>query len=665
MIKRVLIANRGEIACRVIACCRQLGIESVAVYSDADRNARHVREADLACHIGPAPSRESYLNAGAIIEAALAVHADAIHPGYGFLSESTELVGLCEQHGIAFVGPTQDSIARMGSKIESKFIAKELGIPTVPGYAGADQDPARLEKEAIDIGLPVLIKASAGGGGKGMRIVRDVAELSAALKQVKQEALNAFGDDSVLLERYIERPRHIEVQVLADSHGNAIHLYDRECSIQRNYQKVIEEAPVSHLDQAIRETLYRHAVGLAKHLAYRGAGTVEFILDADTSEAWFLEMNTRLQVEHPVTEMITGLDLVEWQLRIASGEKLAFSQDQIHCNGFAIEARVNAENPAEDYRPEIGQIQLYREPQAQCLRIDSGVLAGSEISPHYDSMIAKLIAHGSTRGQATQRLLQGINDFAIGPVQTNQDFLASLLTRPAFHQVLTTNYINEAFPSGWQPWGELLHIAIATSAWACQRETRHDSQMAESPWQVMGNWRLTTASGNPATSKLWLKDGSLVREVLLRGSCGRYEVQVDDDSVSLQLNTNGDGSWQVEYQGNRRRLDIHFDGDTVSLSSPRRNSSYRFVSLEECHLGDAAAGAGGNTIRAALPGLITDLLVAEGDIVEEGQPVITLEAMKMIHTLTAPCSGQVTAVLTHAGDNVADGKVLVEIYPSE
>lgn len=694
-IKRLLIANRGEIACRVIRTCKRLGIESVAVFSDADRRAQHVQHADLACHIGGSAASESYLNAKAIIEAAKKVKADAIHPGYGFLSESTQLISLCNENDIIFVGPTVESIAAMGSKIEAKLIAQQLDIPTVPGYNGEAQDAAHLQVEAEKVGFPLLIKASAGGGGKGMRIVQNAAEFKEALALARQEAMNAFGDDRVLLEKYLVRPRHIEVQLLGDAHGNVVHLFDRECSIQRNYQKVIEEAPVSHLDQKVRQQLFDCAVRLGKHLGYRGAGTVEFIFDADSQHAYFLEMNTRLQVEHPTTELVTGVDLVECQIRVANGEALSFTQTDLHTHGHAIEARVNAEDPSNKYMPEIGHIQLYREPVAEGLRIDSGVAAGSEITPFYDSMLAKVIAYGETRGLAAQRLLHGLNNFAVGGVKTNQEFLTSLITRPAFHQELSTQYISKEFPQGWKPWGEAMHTAIAAAAYAFEQEHRADAAQAGTPWQHMGNWRLTTPAGTPAVSRLWLPKGDDLLEVQFSGRHGNYtvaldsgvrkakpakkgnvegkvtsaaqiesEVSVQTFQVALYRPQTEQSQWQVELDGTRRSLELAIVDKQVSVSSPRLRRTYRFIGLEESQLGQSAQlKNASNTIRARMPGLITDVLVQVGDRVEEGQTAVVMEAMKLINNMPCPVSGIVKQILCNAGDKVEDGKMLIEIEP--
>ena len=688
-IKRLLIANRGEIACRVIRTCKKLGIESVAVFSDADRHAQHVQQADLAVYIGASSAKESYLNAQSIMDAALKIKADAIHPGYGFLSESTELITLCQSNDVIFVGPSVESIADMGSKIEAKAIAQSLDIPTVPGYNGESQDSETLKSESEKIGYPLLIKASAGGGGKGMRIVNDASEFDEALTLAKQESLNSFGDDRVLLEKYLVRPRHIEVQVLGDNHGNVVHLFDRECSIQRNYQKVIEEAPVSHLGEELRQKLFDCAVRLGKHLNYLGAGTIEFIVDADTQDAYFLEMNTRLQVEHPTTELVTGIDLVECQIKVAQGEALAFSQDQIVATGHAIEARLNAEDPANNYMPETGMIELYREPSGDGLRVDSGVSQGSEISPFYDSMVAKVIAFGATRGLAAQRLLKGLNNFSIGGFKTNQEFLIALITRPAFHQELTTQYIAKQFPEGWQPWGETMHMAIAAAAYAEQSQHDASNMQAGNPWQSKGSWRVTDLSGTPASAWFCIEHGGELIEISVQGRAGDYRVHVGSNVEGGNVDeANVDNAkpeqyqvlltrpnttqremtyWQVEINNTRVSLDILIsDNKKVSLSSPRLNRSYSFVTLEDSLLGPAAALKDSSTsIRAVMPGIVTDVLVNVGDKIEEGETLIVMEAMKLIHNLPAPCAGVVKDILCAAGDSVADGALLIDIEPDE
>ncbi|RLA49259.1 MAG: hypothetical protein DRQ97_01475 [Gammaproteobacteria bacterium] len=664
-IKRLLIANRGEIACRIIRSCQLLGIESVAVFSDADRDEKHVREADRAVYIGTSAAAESYLNAEVLIGVALKTKVDAIHPGYGFLSESTELIRRCQERNITFIGPSIESIAQMGSKINAKHIAHGLHIATVPGYNGESQGVKELLAQARRIGFPLLIKASAGGGGKGMRIVHIEDEFEGALAQAKQEALNAFGDDSVLLEKYIVRSRHIEVQVVGDSQGNVCHLFDRECSIQRNYQKLIEEAPAGNLSADTRQALFDCAVKLAQYLNYQGVGTVEFIVDADTGDFYFLEMNTRLQVEHPTTELVTGVDLVALQIQIAQGGALPFIQDDLSVKGHAIEARINAEDPGNSYLPEIGKLDLYREPIAAGLRVDSGVTQGSSISPFYDSMVAKVIAWGETRGLAGQRLLQGLGDFAIAGVKTNREFLMALLACPTFHQVLTTQYIDEVFPDGWQPWGEEVHLAIAAVALATEQETKVTGAFSGTPWQRLSNWRLTTGAGIPAVTRLYLRQGDSTSTIQLVGGSGQYvvtlvkEEQISEFNILLNLNKTRS---QVEVSGSRSMLDIAINGSQVHLSSSKLNRSYQFLSLEEHLLKEASAHTDSSSvIRAQMPGLITDVLVCEGDAVQQGDIALAIESMKLVNNIVAPCSGTVSKVFCVAGDNVEGGTLLVEI----
>ena len=463
-IKSILIANRGEIAVRIIRTCQRMGIRAIAVYSEADRYAPHVALADQAVLIGPAESAQSYLNAEAIITAAQRTGADAIHPGYGFLSESEVLIAACEREAITFIGPHREAIRLMGSKIESKSLAEKAGVATIPGYHGADQSESALAKAAEEIGFPIMIKASAGGGGRGMRRINSSEQLVAELPQAKQEALSGFGDDSVLLEKLIASPRHIEVQLAADKQGNIVHLFERECSIQRNHQKVIEEAPAAFLDEEQRAQLFRDAIILGKAIRYDSLGTVEFLLDHDTGETYFLEMNTRLQVEHPVTEAITVLDLVEWQIRIAAGEDLPATQEQIKAKGWAIEARVNAEDPANNYRPETGPINLYREPSCADVRVDSGIRQNSVISPYYDPMLAKVIGQGTDREQARQALIRGLGEFTIAGTGTNLEFLSSILRHVNFSAgALTTNYLKDTFTDGWKkpPGNDTLLICAA------------------------------------------------------------------------------------------------------------------------------------------------------------------------------------------------------------
>ena len=496
MIKKLLIANRGEIACRIMRTVKRLGIATVAVYSDADRDALHVATADEAVHIGPAEASGSYLNVDAILDAAKQTGADAIHPGYGFLSERVALAEGCKAAGIVWVGPNPDAITRMGSKIESKRIAEAAHVPCVPGYHGNAQDDDSLAKAAAKIGYPVLIKASAGGGGRGMRAVMKPEELVPALTLARAEAQAGFGDPSLLIEKLIQRPRHLEVQLAGDKHGNLIHLYERECSIQRNYQKLIEEAPAPNLRPEIRSRLLEAALNLGNAIGYDSLGTVEFILDADGGGPWFLEMNTRLQVEHPVTELVTGLDLVELQIRIAAGEHLPLAQEQIHLKGSAIEARINAEDPAAGYRPALGTILGFTPPIQEGVRTDTGVRTGSVVTPYYDSLLAKVIACGPDRGIAAARLSAALGELAILGIKSSQAFLRDIVDHPTFRGgKLTTRFIAETFPDGWTPRQEDHgDFAAAAALWALARES-HRALPSLGPWASLGAFRVPSTVG--------------------------------------------------------------------------------------------------------------------------------------------------------------------------
>ncbi len=660
MFSRLLIANRGEIACRVIRCCRKLGIHAIAVYSDADRNARHVREADSAVRIGPAAARESYLDADAILRAAIASGAEAIHPGYGFLSEKLELIDACVAAGIVFVGPHRDAIARMGSKIESKRLARAAGVACVPGYDGDDQSDARLAAEAQALGYPLLIKASAGGGGKGLRRVDSAAEFAGQLATARAEARAAFGDERMLLERCITRPRHLEVQLLGDRHGGLVHLFERECSIQRNYQKVIEEAPANHLNDAVRARLFDAALALGRAIGYDSAGTVEFVLDAEHGdEPYFLEMNTRLQVEHPVTELTTGVDLVEGQIRSALGEPLGFTQSDISRRGWAIEARINAEVPERDYQGSFGPLLGYAEPSLPGLRVDSGVDAGSEVSPHYDSMLAKLIAVAGTRETAAARLRAGVEQLRIEGLETNQAWLAALLAAPAFGAVLTTGFLREVFPGGWQPATAIQHerLGAAAAAWYFDEAARHRS---DRPLDAGHAFRLTASAGRAARCTVQIADGEARRELVLEclaadvveaifdGQCLRY--QVEEGGGALRC---GARAYRCQRQG-----------DAVSLWCEGQWQRLTVVSALRAGATDGDRGRAADDVRAELPGIVTGLLVTVGQAVTAGMPVAILEAMKLVHTLCAPRDGVVASLGVAVGDTIQGGTVLVRLEPA-
>jgi 3-methylcrotonyl-CoA carboxylase alpha subunit len=618
MIESLLIANRGEIACRIIRTARAMGIRTVAVYSDADAKALHVRQADEAVHIGASPARESYLVGEKIIAAALATKAEAIHPGYGFLSENAEFAQAVIDAGLVWVGPRPASITAMGLKDAAKKLMAEAGVPVTPGYMGENQDPAFLSERAAEIGYPVLIKAVAGGGGKGMRKVDDVGDFADALVSCQREAIASFGNAHVLIEKYIQRPRHIEVQVFGDTHGNIVHLFERDCSLQRRHQKVIEEAPAPGMDAATREQLCAAAVKAAKAVDYVGAGTIEFIADASeglrADRIWFMEMNTRLQVEHPVTEEITGVDLVEWQLRVASGEALPLRQDQLAINGWAMEARLYAEDPSTGFLPSIGRLEHLNLPDT--LRVDTGVEEGGEVSPFYDPMIAKLIATGATRDEAMANLEDGIDDTEVWPVKTNAGFLGHLLQHADFISGdVDTGLIGRdvdflvAAPEADS--NELADVAALLAA-----------NPGEGPWNSALGFR-ANASGN-ATARI-RDDAGIVHVVALA------EVADKEPARDVLAFTGG--------FARRYTLDRHEGG----------------------HQGAASDGS----ILSPMPGRIIAVEVAAGDTVTKGQKLLTLEAMKMEHSLTAPFDGVVAELNATAGAQVQVEALLVRIEASD
>jgi acetyl/propionyl-CoA carboxylase alpha subunit len=618
MIGSVLIANRGEIARRIIRTARRLGVATVAVYSEADAGAPHVAEADQAVLIGPPPARESYLNADAILEAARATAAEAIHPGYGFLSENAafaEQVGLA---GLVWIGPPPAAIRAMGLKDAAKRLMAAAGVPTTPGYLGDDQAASSLAREAAAIGWPVLIKAVAGGGGKGMRRVDRTEDFAAALDAARREAAAAFGDDRVLLERYVSRPRHIEVQVFGDTHGNVVHLFERDCSLQRRHQKVVEEAPAPGMDAATRAAICDAAVRAARAVDYVSAGTVEFIADASAGlsadRIWFMEMNTRLQVEHPVTEAITGLDLVEWQLRVASGEPLPLAQDQITMTGAAMEARLYAEDPAKGFLPSIGPLTEFFVPDAGA-RVDSGVEKGGEISPFYDPMIAKLIVHAPTREAASSQLAVVCGGIEVWPVKTNAGFLARLVSEPDFVAgEVDTGFIDarlEALTDKPEPSAFLLSEAASALA------APDDSE----PWTAgaLSGFRMSA----PAAPSL---------------------LQADERTFEAQV----DPALEPAFPASDGQVVLFEDGEAYAFSRPRSAG------------GDAEHGGDGQ-VRAPMPGRIVLVPVAAGDKVAKGATLVTLEAMKMEHAQTAPFDATVAEVLCTVGDQVSEGALLIRL----
>ncbi|MFP3186015.1 MAG: biotin carboxylase N-terminal domain-containing protein [Paraburkholderia sp.] len=662
MFTRLLIANRGEIACRVARTCRRLGIEVIAVYSDADASARHVCEADIAVRIGAAPARDSYLNVEAIMRAAVEHGAQAIHPGYGFLSEKLELIDACAQAGIAFVGPNRDAIASMGSKIESKRIARGAGVACVPGYDGDDQSDARLFDEGHRIGFPLLIKASAGGGGKGMKRVDDASALATGLKAARREALAAFGDDKVLMERYIQRPRHLEVQLLGDRYGGLVHLFERECSIQRNYQKIIEEAPANHLSDAVRETLFGAAIALGQSIGYDSAGTVEFVLDADDeNRPYFLEMNTRLQVEHPVTELTTGLDLVEQQIRSALGEPLPFRQQDIRRHGWAIEARINAEIPEEGFAASFGRVHGYHAPVIEGLRIDSGIDERSEITPHYDSMVAKVIAFGGTRDVAQRRLLKGVRSLRIEGVRTNQGMLEAILSDPAFAEVLTTRFLPDIFPQGWQPRSDLRgeQRCAAAASWVANRM----QPQSDLPLDRLAGFRLGSDENSKRLARYTMRVGPMASELqTIDVECiDATHVVCHENDVRRAFLCRADGS--VTIASGRRYQPSQRDAKGLGLWCEGDYSAWTVEPDIATRTDEGVPSSGGNTVTATMPGLLSELLVKQGEKVTAGAPVAVIEAMKLFHTLEAPCDGIVETLPLASGATVNKGTILVNLTP--
>jgi 3-methylcrotonyl-CoA carboxylase alpha subunit len=665
MFDKILIANRGEIACRVAATARRLGVRTVAVYSDADASARHARACDEAIWIGPAPARESYLRGDAIIDAALRSGAQAIHPGYGFLSENAAFAQACQDAGLVFIGPPPSAITAMGLKAESKRLMAQAGVPLIPGYHDADQDDALLTREADRIGFPVLIKASAGGGGKGMRIVREAGEFAAMLASCRREAAASFGNDAVLIEKYATRPRHVEIQVFADTHGNTVYLFERDCSVQRRHQKVIEEAPAPGLSQAQRRAMGEAAVSAARAVGYVGAGTVEFIMDA-SGAFYFMEMNTRLQVEHPVTEMITGLDLVEWQLRVACGERLPRLQDGLTASGHAIEVRVYAENPDRGFLPSTGKLVHLRTPaavefavgtdahgQAAGVRIDSGIGQGDAITPHYDPMIAKLIVWGEDRAHAIRRMQIALAGFeAVGP-STNVDFLARLMRCRAFVEADLDTALIEREAAALAPASTPAPIEVLAAAAAAVLTTEAVASDAADPWSITDGFRVHARQ--PRT--LTFTDRGQSVAVGIDTSPGGFTVHAGGESTCLSgLRREGDRITGLLGTG---RLDVTavLARETLHLFMAQSRWQLGFTpSLS--HAGDVGAPEG--QLSAPMPGKVIALLVEAGAKVRKGQPMLVMEAMKMEHTIAAPADGTVQRLPFAIGDQVAEGALLVE-----
>ncbi len=639
----LLIANRGEIACRVIATARRLGMHTVAVYSDADAGALHVRRADSAFRIGPAPAVESYLDIEAVLAAAQQAGADAIHPGYGFLSENAEFADACAAAGIAFVGPSSAAIRAMGSKVEAKRLVAAAGTPVVPGYQDDDQDDAVLAAAARELGFPLLIKASAGGGGKGMRLVEAPEEFAGALEGARREAAAAFADEKMLLERYLVDPKHLEVQILADARGNTVGVFERDCSVQRRHQKVIEEAPGPTVDEPLRRRLLEAAVNAAKAIGYTGAGTVEFIADGrgDDTAFYFMEMNTRLQVEHPVTEAITGLDLVEWQLRIAAGEPLDIEPE---ASGHAIEARLYAESPARGFLPSAGKLLRLRFPDN--VRVDTGVHQGDSVPVHYDPMVAKLIAHGPSREAARRDLIEALAKTEIAGIEHNAGYLRNLLAHPEFVAGDYGTHLADNIHEAVTPGLEDLHWALAALA---------AMPGGAGPWSRADGWRVN----QPARIEVLLQQGGTLRAVGFHP--GR--VVVGDASFSVEDLDSGTHSLVVRLNGNLHEAGLLRDGSAIHLMLDGETSVFQCV--QDQTAGQAALLDGADRIVSPMPGQVISLAVAVGDDVEAGDLLTVIEAMKMEHSVLAPCAGEVTAVHCAPGQRVDEHARLLELEPRQ
>ena len=674
MFKKILIANRGEIACRVAQTARRLAVQTVAVYSDADANAKHVAACDESVHIGGSAPRDSYLRWEAIIEAALATGAQAIHPGYGFLSENEEFAKACAAAGLVFIGPPASAIKAMGLKAESKQLMEKAGVPLVPGYHGADQDPDLLQREADQIGYPVLIKASAGGGGKGMRAVDRIEDFAAALASCKREAINSFGDDAVLIEKYVQRPRHIEIQVFGDSYGNYVYLFERDCSVQRRHQKVLEEAPAPGMTEAIRARMGEAAVAAARTVHYVGAGTVEFIVeqtDYDQPESmkfYFMEMNTRLQVEHPVTEAITGLDLVEWQLRVASGERLPLAQADLKIHGHAIEARICAENPDNNFLPATGTLQVYGLPPCatfvraeQGVRVDSGVREGDTISPFYDSMVAKLIVHGSTREEALARMDAALAQTHIVGLATNVQFLRHVVSSGAFStaQLDTALIQRESAALFGQTKLGLPVVAAALLSHLMEKETRAfekpDARGWVDPWGRRDGWR----SHGPSLRSFMMEfRGEAHTVVLTRAHGGVLQLLIDGTSYELNFASTASGALDVRLGSQRVLAHVYQTGEVAHVFTAQGAAEITVVDAL-AHAGESRSDVG--RLTAPMPGKVVSFAVKVGDKVTKGQPLAVMDAMKMEHLITAPVDGVVAELLYAVGDQVAEGAELLKL----
>lgn len=670
MFEKILIANRGEIACRVIRTAKKLGVATVAVYSDADAQSQHVKQADQAVYIGASPAAQSYLQIERIIQAALATGAQAIHPGYGFLSENDQFAQACADNGLVFIGPPVEAILAMGLKSTSKALMEKAGVPLTPGYHGDNQDPDFLKLQAEKIGYPVLIKASAGGGGKGMRLVESAAAFLSSLSSCKSEAKASFGNDHVLVERYVTNPRHIEVQVFGDTHGNCVHLFERDCSVQRRHQKVLEEAPAPNMPEVKLEQMRQAAIDAARAVNYVGAGTVEFIVEQDGT-AYFMEMNTRLQVEHPVTEMITGEDLVEWQLRVAAGETLPKQQHELRILGHALEARVYAEEPEFDFRPAIGKIDYLHYPTASdYVRVDSGIVQGDEITTFYDPMIAKLIVWAPNRDTALVQMHRALGEFHVGGLGNNIAFLDRLVRCDSFkHAKLDTNLIQreqqalfdfaQTIPAKWM---------VAAAAIELQLRMQKQQQQQPSLWQQLPLWRINIQHQQQLEFKIaeqqHVVQFSPVAENSLTGQLGighDLVAQYADTQFHVSLTLENAHSAVLHIDHERYNLSFNRGADTLTLFS--ESQQYVFDFSAATYLNDDA-GNQDAALKAPMPGVITQLCVAADAAVKKDDIILTLEAMKIEYSIRAPQDGIIHAHFFQVGDQVKAGDELIDFQAS-